>query len=64
MAYYDLETDINSIFTEYYTLKHKIIVPYHNLYSQKQEVIEKFAQWKLINLAHRTLFIYQKNSYR
>ena len=64
MAYYDLETDINSIFTEYYTLRHKIIVPYHNLYSQKQEVIEKFAQWKLINLAHRTLFIYQKNSHR
>ncbi len=64
MTYYDLETDINSIFTEYYALKHKIIVPYHNLYSQKREVIEKFAQWKLINLSHRTLFIYQKNSHR
>ncbi|HEC36842.1 hypothetical protein LCGC14_0710010 [marine sediment metagenome] len=54
----NIEQDINNLFQKYYTLRHKIIVPYHNTYEQTYKRAEKWSKRDFLLIGHRTLFIY------
>ena len=56
----DIEQDTNTLFSEYFTLKHKIIVPYYNTYDQSYDRAKLWSQKNFLLIGHRTLFIFQK----
>lgn len=56
----DLEFEINNIYSKYFKLIHKIIVPYYQTKFHKKSVVESFKSTRFLLIGHRTLFIFQK----